>query len=127
MQNIFTSHVLNALNIDRESEFAYTINFLLNNGMNADLFIEDNKGLRGVELFTGLYRERYKLLERTRYSCCEEFIESYHRDPRAALERMFGEYIDEAKFRHVRTGAEDIYRLHMKDPNARFMRAAAYM
>lgn len=127
MQNIFTSQVLNALNIDRESEFAFTINFLLNHGMDAEAFMEESIGLCGVELLASLYRERVKLLERTRFGSCEEFVGSYERDPLAALERMFGEYIDSAKFRHVRVGAETIYNVHRKDPNARFMRAATYM
>lgn len=127
MQNIFTTQVLNALNIDRESEFAFTINFLLNHGMDADTFMEESIGLCSVELLAVLYKERVKLLERTRYSSCKEFVRSYERNPMAALERMFGEYIDEVKFRHVRVGAEIIYNVHRKDPNARFMRAAAYM
>lgn len=97
------------------------IEFLVSNGMDADKFIDENKGIRGVKLLKSLNRERELLMENTKYESCDEFIEEYHKNEIAALERLFGEFMNPSKTRHINVSAEDLYRLHIKYPRARLM------
>lgn len=116
------------------------ISFLVHNKTGVDEFIAEymrivsleanRKTSKGLILLKVLNHLRQRLLDRTRYTSRAEFIANYLANPYEALERLFGEYMDDMKIRHVETAtAEAIYdtfMLHRTDPRNKWEKVSPF-
>ncbi|WP_110820934.1 hypothetical protein [Paenibacillus illinoisensis] len=108
--------------IDKEeTELLMMINFLFTTQEEGELLSDACCGRTGQEVNKFVYRYRKHKIKQTRYVSYEEFRDTYEQDEKKALERLFQEYINEAKYRQLECkDALTIYNKHLQDPEIRF-------
>ncbi|WP_440110190.1 hypothetical protein [Paenibacillus sp. QZ-Y1] len=76
-------------------------------------------------IHTFIYDYRKQMIKITRYVSYYEFEDTYVKDKKEALERLFQEYINDAKLAGLRCNDPMvIYNRHIGDPEIRFNRFA---